>query len=234
MLRVKNVVKKHKGKVILDNLTLDALPGSIVILLGQSGVGKSTFLRILNDLESLDAGSIMLDNVPKADLKNHSFGIVFQNFNLFEHLTVEQNIMIALEKVLHYSTSHAREVAHDLLRTYGLLDKAQSYAAHLSGGQKQRLAIARAVALKPRVMCMDEPTSALDPSLTNSVVHAIKDLAAQGFIVFIATHDTGLLETLDATIYLMHQGALVEKASTHDFATHKEKYPRIAQFVSGA
>ena len=234
MLRIKNVVKKHKDKVILDHVTLDAMPGSIVILLGQSGVGKSTFLRVLNDLETMDAGSIMLDNVHKADLKSHSFGMVFQNFNLFEHLTVEQNIMIALEKVLHYTTSRARQFTHDLLKAYGLLDKAQSYAAHLSGGQKQRLAIARAVALKPRVLCMDEPTSALDPSLTGSVVQAIKALAAQGFIVLIATHDVGLLDTLDSTICLMHQGTIVERASTRDFAAHKEQFPRIAQFVSGA
>jgi polar amino acid transport system ATP-binding protein len=233
MLRINKVVKKYKDKIILDHVTLNAMPGSIIILLGASGVGKSTLLRVLNDLETIDAGSIILDNVAKQDIKNHSFGMVFQNFNLFEHLTVEHNIMIALEKVLHYTTNHARHVAHELLQQYGLLDKAHAYPTQLSGGQKQRLAIARAVALKPRVICMDEPTSALDPLLTNSVAQAIQDLAVQGFIVLVATHDTGLLDKLDATICLMQHGAIVETASTQDFRAHKEKFPHIAQFVAG-
>jgi polar amino acid transport system ATP-binding protein len=165
--------------------------------------------------------------------QQHTIGMVFQNFNLFEHLTVQENITIALEKVLKKSKSTADEIAQRLLTRYGLADKANKYVFQLSGGQKQRLAIARMLAVKPRIICLDEPTSALDPLLTSHVAAAIQELADQGYILLVATHDTVLLEKLNCTIYLMKQGSIIESAASVDFAHNKSAYPQIKKFVEG-
>ena len=159
--------------------------------------------------------------------------MVFQQFNLFAHLTVEENIMLALEKTMGKSSAQAKEIARALLVRYGLADKASAYPSQLSGGQKQRLALARTLALKPTILCMDEPTSALDPLLTSHVAQNIQQLANEGYIVLVASHDTALLDKLNCTIYLLSGGKIIETASSKDFATHKEKYPQIARFVAG-
>jgi len=165
--------------------------------------------------------------------KQHLVGMVFQQFNLFEHLSVEQNITLALEKVASKTAQQAHQIAHTLLAHYGLADKAHARISQLSGGQKQRLAIARSLAMKPEILCLDEPTSALDPLLTTHVGNTITQLAQEGYIVLVATHDTGLLDKLDCTIYLMEEGAIIQTASSVDFKAHPEKYPLIANFVSG-
>jgi polar amino acid transport system ATP-binding protein len=156
MLKLNALTKTYHGKNILDHVSLNVGKGEVAILLGSSGVGKSTLLRILNNLESLDSGSITLDGKP-LDLqqvnKDHTVGIVFQNFNLFEHLTVQENITLALEKTSGKSKKEAQAIARALLKRYGLEDKANNYVTQLSGGQKQRLAIARTLALKPKIVC---------------------------------------------------------------------------------
>ncbi|BDC35314.1 amino acid ABC transporter ATP-binding protein [Candidatus Dependentiae bacterium Noda2021] len=236
MLKIEHLSKSFNDKKIIDDVSLTVNHGEIAVLLGSSGVGKSTLLRVLNNLETPDAGAFTLDGKP-LDLttvnKNHTVGFVFQNFNLFENLTVEQNITLALEKVAGKSHADAVTIAHNLLSQYGLADKKNMYASSLSGGQKQRLALARTLALQPQIICLDEPTSALDPLLTNHVAQSIQDLAQQGFIVLVATHDTSLIERLKATIYLMHQGKIVQSATSTDLADRPEKYGLIKQFISG-
>ncbi len=236
MLEIKNVSKKFGNKTILDHVSLKVQKGEIAVLLGASGVGKSTLLRILNNLETPDSGSFYLDGKP-LDLNNvnqtHTVGFVFQNFNLFDHLTVEENITLALEKALNKTKKEAREIALKLLEHYGLSDKAKSYPNDLSGGQKQRLALARTLALKPKVVCLDEPTSALDPMLTAYVANIIQELAKEGYIVLVATHDTSLLERLHCTIYLMKDGKIIETAPSSELAKSPNSYRQIKNFIAG-
>ena len=236
MLSIKHFSKILHNKNILNNLSLQIKRGEIAVLLGASGVGKSTLFRVLNTLETLDAGTIELDG-KALDLAtihtHHQVGMVFQHFNLFEHLTVLQNITLALEKVAKKTPQQAEEIARELLKKYGLSDKADCMISQISGGQKQRLAIARTLALKPTIVCLDEPTSALDPQLTGQIAKDIKDLADQGYIVLVATHDIHLLEKLPCTIYLMEKGTIVESAPAKEFFTHSQNYPKIADFVAG-
>lgn len=236
MLKIKNLFKSYHDKKIIDDVSLQVNKGEIAVLLGKSGVGKSTLLRILNSLETPDRGQFELNGKP-LDLtqahKKHTVGMVFQQFNLFEHLTVQENITLALEKVANKTDQEAQSIAHELLAKFGLGDKSAMYVNQLSGGQKQRLAIARTLALKPEIICLDEPTSALDPLLTTYVANNIQQLAAQGYIVLVATHDIGLLDKLNCTIYLMEAGKIIETAQSADFKQNKNKYPKLARFVEG-
>lgn len=237
MLVIKNLYKLFAGKAILNNISLEVNRGEIALLLGPSGVGKSTLLRILNNLETIHSGTITIDG-KQLDLTQvnttHTVGMVFQQFNLFEHLTVIQNITLALEKVMGKTHAEALTIAHKLLVHYGLDQKADIFVSRLSGGQKQRLAIARAVALKPSVICMDEPTSALDPLLTTHVANTINTLAHEKYIILIASHDTALLEKLNCTIYLLGENGIIQTALSQDFKHNPEKFPLIHSFVTGA
>jgi len=185
MLEIKNLSKKINGKTILDDISLHVPRGQIAFLLGPSGVGKSTLLRILNNLEHFDSGSIFLDG-NQLDLNNvnrdHTVGMVFQHFNLFDNLTVKENITLPLEKILGKKKQEVDKIAKELLKYYGLQGLENNHTSRLSGGQKQRLAIARTVAMKPKVICFDEPTSALDPLLTGFVSQIINQLAREGYI----------------------------------------------------
>lgn len=236
MLVINQLSKQYHGKKIVDAISLTVQPGEIALLLGSSGVGKSTLLRILNNLETIDAGTVQLNGTNLLHKQKNSkplVGMVFQHFNLFEQLTAAQNITLALELVAHKTKDEARTIAHHLLNHYGLQDKADAYPAQLSGGQKQRLALARTLALKPPVICLDEPTSALDPVLTSSVAQTIQELAEQKYIVLVASHDISLLEKLPCTVYLMQQGKIVEKAQSADLFAHQEQYPHITAFIKG-
>ena len=220
--------------MILDSVSLRVERGEVALLLGKSGVGKSTLLRILNSLDKADSGLVTVDGKMldlSANQSNLTIGMIFQQWNLFDHLTVEQNITLPLEKVLQKSKIEAHAIAHKLLVQYGLETKADDSIMQLSGGQKQRLAIARALALNPKVLCADEPTSALDPLLTHFVAENIQQLAQEGLTVLVASHDTALISQLNCTIYLMEAGKIVETAKSEAFRAHKEQYPLIHKFV---
>lgn len=236
MLKIKNLSKSFNNKKVLDNISFDVKNGEIAVFLGQSGVGKSTLLRILNNLESYEDGEIILNNKP-LDLKKaneeHLIGMVFQQFNLFEHMTVERNITFVLEKSAKKNCHDAKLIAQDLLKKFGLLDKANLPVTELSGGQKQRLAIARTLSLKPQVVCLDEPTSALDPMLTGFVANNIEELRNQNYTVLVTTHDIALIERLECTIYLMDSGKIVESTLSQEYFAHPEQYPLIEKFVTG-
>lgn len=236
MLKIDNVTKSFNKKKILNNVSFTVQKGEIALFLGSSGVGKSTLLRILNNLETVNSGTISLNGTPinlTTINTTHTVGMVFQHFNLFDHLTVEQNITLPLERVLKKSSLEAQKITHTLLERYGLLDKKNKYAAQLSGGQKQRLAIARALAMEPKIICLDEPTSALDPVLTSYVANNIQQLATDGYIVLVATHDTDLLKKLNCTIYLMSEGSIIETAQSQQLHNNPDTFPRIKKFIAG-
>lgn len=236
MLKVKNITKIIHNRPILNDVSFAVNKGEIALFLGSSGVGKSTLLRILNNLETINSGMLLLDDkplTPTALNATHTIGMVFQHFNLFEHITVEQNITLPLERVLNYNHEQAQKQAHELLTKYALLEKKDMYAAQLSGGQKQRLAIARAIAMKPHIICLDEPTSALDPVLTAQVAHHIQQLANEGYIVLVATHDTDLIKKLKCTLYLMNKGSIVESAHSQEFDAKSDSFPQLKKFIAG-
>lgn len=234
MFKVKNLNKAVNNKPILRNVNFEVEHGQVAIFLGGSGVGKSTLLRVLNHLEGYETGEFSLDEVP-LDLtqvnKNHTVGMVFQHFNLFEHLSVEENITLALMKVKGISKQEAEEIASNLLIRYGLEDKKKSGIHKLSGGQKQRLAIARTLALDPKIICLDEPTSALDPLLTTQVAKSISELAADHRIVLVATHDMQLVKHLDAKIFLMKEGSIVESCLKKDYEEDPTAFPYLQCFL---
>lgn len=231
MLEISNISKQFGQKKVLTDISFTVKPGEVAFLLGPSGVGKSTLLRLLNNLETLDTGTILLNGHP---LKPAEAGMVFQQFNLFDNMTVERNITFPLIKVAKKTPEEAQKIAHDLLKRYGLDDKAHDYVSQLSGGQKQRLAIARSLAMKPRIICLDEPTSALDPLLTNYVAQAIQNLATEGYIVLVASHDIALLKQLECTIYVMKEkGKIAQSAHSKEYKAHPDAYPIIKQFIEG-
>jgi polar amino acid transport system ATP-binding protein len=236
MLSIIKASKSFHNKKILDNLDLTVGRGEVAILLGASGVGKSTLLRALNNLEKIDSGSIFLDSTPLELEKvnvHHTVGMVFQQFNLFEHLTVLENITLALIHAARKKKQEAEEIALSLLKKYNLLEKRDSYIGQLSGGQKQRVAVARALALKPRIICFDEPTSALDPSFKNQVAQTIQQLGREKYIVLVATHDILLLDLLDCTVHLMDRGTIIESANSKKLLANLENYPCIQKFIAG-
>ncbi len=233
MLNIHNISKTFNGKKIFTDLSLTVGPGQIALLLGSSGVGKSTLLRILSNLETPDTGTILLDGKPLKDYPPYTVGMVFQHFNLFKHLSVEHNITLALEKIFGWDSAKAHEHAYKLLEQYNIEDKASQPITSLSGGQKQRLAIARALALNPRIVCMDEPTSALDPRLTHSIAQEIQNLAQKGHIVIVSTHDMNLVSHLDCTIYLIDQGHIIETASSKELQTEAHGFKHISTFIKG-
>lgn len=233
MLSVKNVRKTINGKTILNSISFDVPKGKVAAFLGSSGAGKTTLLRILNNLEPLDSGAVMFDGMA-LDLrnvsKNHTVGMVFQHFNLFEHLSVQENITLPLCQQ-GSSKEQALEVARGLLQKYGLHDKAKNSPCKLSGGQKQRLAIARAEALNPQIICMDEPTSALDPILTNQVATYVQDLAKDNRIVLLTTHDMGLIARLDCHLFFMKDGNIVEQTTKEAFKASPDSFPHFRSYL---
>jgi polar amino acid transport system ATP-binding protein len=230
MLSLKNISKHFQNKLVVDDVSFDVQPGEVVVLLGKSGVGKSTILRILSGLESNEVGSIHLHDQPLAP---QSVGMVFQEFNLFPHLTVEENITLPLQKVAGKTEAQAQEIAHALLVTYELTAQANMYPHKLSGGQKQRVAFARTLAMQPKILCCDEPTSALDPILTSKVAQEINKLAHQGLMIILATHDTELIKQMACTIYLMKHGKIIEATTSEELMKNPEKYPFIKNFTQG-
>jgi len=230
MLNIKNIVKKFYEKPIIDDISITVQPGEILVLLGGSGVGKSTVLRILSNLEQANSGQLELDAQP-LDFKD--VGMVFQDFNLFSNLTVLDNLVYPLVHVAKMNEQQAKQKALSVLAKFNIDQKANTYPSSLSGGQKQRVAIARALCMEPKVICMDEPTSALDPMLTTEVGQIIQSMAKQGIIIVIATHDIGLLESLSCTICLMKDGKIIEKATSEELKNQPEMFIQIRNFMQG-
>lgn len=236
MLKVNHLSKTIQSKKILNDLNFEIDHGKIAIFLGQSGAGKSTLLRILNNLDSYDSGSFILDG-SALNLANvnhaHTVGMVFQHFNLFENLNAEDNIVYTLTHCKGVDKKVAKHIAGRLLERYGLQHHSKVHVSQLSGGQKQRLAIARTLAVDPKIVCLDEPTSALDPRLTNQVANFITELAAENRIVILTTHDMNLLDRLNGHLFLMESGTIIESASKSECMANPTIYPKLQNFLKG-
>ncbi len=222
-LRMEGIRKSLGGRLILDDVTLDVPRGGLTVLIGPSGAGKSTFLQCINQLIAPDAGSIYLNGalVDARDKRSLSafrqqVGMIFQDFNLFDHLTAVDNVSIALRKVKGMPKAAARERGLAELDRVGLARRADLYPAELSGGQKQRVAIARALAMDPIAILLDEPTSALDPELVGEVLSVIRDLAAGGMTMIMATHQMDFARALATEIVFMEKGRIIERGRPLD------------------
>lgn len=220
ILRAEHFTKYLTGRKILDDCSISMRPGDVKVLIGPSGAGKSTFLQCINCLLEPDEGEIWLGD-HKVDLKNtqalcdlrQHVGMIFQDFNLFDHLSAEDNVALALRKVRGMSKADALERARHELARVGLAERAKLYPAQLSGGQKQRVAIARALAMDPTVLLLDEPTSALDPELVGEVLTVIRDLAAHGMPMIMVTHQMEFARAVATEILFMEQGRVIEQGS---------------------
>ena len=199
--------------------------GEVVVVIGPSGSGKSTFLRCLNGLEEIDSGSIVIDGILLDDTKKNRLeirkevGMVFQQFNLFPHMTVLENVTLAQRRVRKKSKQAARAMSMDLLEKVGIDEKADSYPSQLSGGQQQRVAIARALAMMPKVMLFDEATSALDPEMIGEVLDVMKDLAREGMTMVCVTHEMGFAREVSDRVIFMEDGKIVEVGTAEHFFT---------------
>ena len=237
MIKVTDVHKRFGRLEVLKGIWLDVAKGEVVVILGPSGSGKSTLLRSINGLETIEGGSIVVDGVRVHDSREtlhrvrQLTGMVFQQFNLFPHRTVLQNITMAPIHVQKKPRAEAGELARGLLAKVGLPDKADVYPSKLSGGQQQRVAIARALAMNPKVMLFDEPTSALDPELIKEVLDVMKDLAMDGMTMVVVTHEIGFAKEVADKVVFIDQGMKIEEAATDQFFSNPT-HERTKLFLS--
>ncbi len=237
MIKVKNLHKSFGKLEVLCGIDEHIQKGEKVVVIGPSGSGKSTFLRCLNLLETPTKGEIYIDdeliNTPKADVNKirEKMGMVFQQFNLFPHLSIMDNIILAPMKVKKMSKADASDKARDLLKKVGLLEKADAFPAQLSGGQQQRIAIARALAMDPEIMLFDEPTSALDPEMVGEVLGVMKDLADAGMTMVVVTHEMGFAREVASRVLFMDQGIIMEQGKPSDIFTNPQN-ERTQSFLS--
>lgn len=237
MIEVKNLQKSFEGLRVLDGVDLTIRKGDKVVLVGPSGCGKSTFLRCLNLLERPDGGEVYfegrLQGGPDTDvnLLRRRMGMVFQQFNLFPHLTVRQNITLAPVQLKLKTQPEADALALSLLERIGLADKADAYPSKLSGGQKQRIAIVRALAMEPEVMLFDEPTSALDPEMVGEVLEVIKGLVKSGMTSVIVTHEMGFAREVSDRVLFMADGIIAESGTPDEVFNHPQN-PRLQDFLA--
>ena len=224
IVQAENIRKTYNGGVeALKGITLNVRRQEVVVIIGPSGSGKSTLLRCLNGLEEIDSGSITADGIPLDDNKRHrlqirtEMGMVFQAFNLFPHMTVQENINLAQRLVRGKSKGDADHTTLDLLAKVGMTDKSGSYPGQLSGGQQQRVAIARALAMSPKVMLFDEATSALDPEMIGEVLEVMKTLAGEGMTMLVVTHEMGFAREVADRICFMEDGRMVEEGPVRSF-----------------
>ena len=215
MIKLENVHKSFGKNEVLKGINLHIEQGQVVVIIGPSGSGKSTVLRTMNYLEEPTSGKVIVDGMDLSDKKKLNdvraeVGMVFQNFNLFPHMTVMENLTLAQTKVRKTSMEEAKKIGIALLDRVGLADKANAYPDSLSGGQKQRVAIARALAMKPKVMLFDEPTSALDPEMVSEVLDVMKSLAEEGMTMVIVTHEMGFAKKVADRVLFVDGGLILE------------------------
>ena len=238
IIKVENLRKCFKKTIhALNGIDIEIKNGEVVVVVGPSGCGKSTFLRCLNLLETPTEGKIYFEGTDitdhKTDINKHrqKMGMVFQQFNLFPHMTVLKNMTLAPMKLLKMPKEEAERNAMALLEKVGLADRANAYPSQLSGGQKQRVAIVRALAMNPEVMLFDEPTSALDPEMVGEVLDVMRDLAKSGMTMVVVTHEMGFAREVGNRVLFFEEGKIVEDASPDEFFNNP-KSPRLKEFLS--
>ncbi len=246
MIRTEHVSKKFGSLEVLKDISLTVENGEVICIIGPSGAGKSTFLRSLNQLETITGGKIFIEDelflhrehdrtVESMDKKRHKelmleMGMVFQHFNLFPHKTVLENLMLAPMTVKGKTKEEIEPLARKLLEDVGLSEKADEYPSKLSGGQKQRVAIARALAMQPKIMLFDEPTSALDPELVGEVLNVMKKLAEEGMTMLCVTHEMGFAREVADRVVFMADGVIMEESAPEEMFNHPQN-PRTQQFL---
>lgn len=236
IIEVKNLTKKFGSLTVLNNITETIHQGERVVIIGPSGSGKSTFLRCLNLLEQPTMGNIIFESIEittkkiNIDAIRQKMGMVFQHFNLFPHLTVMQNIILAPLTQKRMTKGQAEQKGMELLERVGLADKATEYPSRLSGGQKQRIAIVRSLAMNPDVMLFDEPTSALDPEMVGEVLAVMKELAQDGMTMVVVTHEMGFAREVADMVLFMDEGIVAEKGSPEQIFGNPQN-PRLKQFL---
>ena len=237
IVRMKDVVCRFGNVVALDGVSLEVERGDVVCIIGPSGSGKSTLLRCLNALEDIQAGDIAIDNfkIDRHQKQIHEIrlevGMVFQQFNLFPHLTVLENVNLAQRVVRKRPVAEATAVSQSLLAKVGLSDKIDAFPGQLSGGQKQRVAIARALAMNPKIMLFDEATSALDPEMIGEVLEVMKNLAKEGMTMLVVTHEMGFAREVADRVVFLDSGKIVETGLPNDIFTNP-KHPRTREFLA--
>lgn len=214
VLKVKNISKKFDNEVIFQNVNIELHKGEVVSIIGKSGSGKSTFLKCINRLEEIDSGDIYFNdknikNMPLIELRQ-KIGIVFQDYNLFEHLSVIENLTLGLQKIKKFPIEECNQLAIEILKKIDLLDKKDKYPSELSGGQQQRVAIARTLLMKPDIILLDEPTSALDKEIKSSVLNLIAELVQQDMTLIIVSHEENFVEKVSDKIYKFESSTLME------------------------
>ena len=236
-LRVVGLKKHYGDRVVLDDVNLEVYPGQIVAVIGSSGSGKSTLLRCVNLIEEITDGQIFLDGEDISapgideDKVRAQVGLVFQSFNLFAHLTIRQNITLALRNVKKLDKGAAEQIADLWLQRIGLGDRADSYPDKISGGQQQRTAIVRAVAMDPKVVLLDEVTSALDPELVGDVLNLIRDLKSNGTTILMATHELSFAKEVADWVIFLEDGKIYEEGESREFFSNP-KLPRTKEFLA--
>ena len=237
LIKVDNLCKSFGDTAVLKGINAEIDKGDVMVVIGASGSGKSTFLRCLNLLEEPTSGSIFFEGVDITDasvninIHRQKMGMVFQQFNLFPHMTVLRNLTLGPIKLLKQSKEEAETNAMKLLERVGLADRADAYPSQLSGGQKQRIAIVRALAMNPDVMLFDEPTSALDPEMVGEVLEVMKQLAKDGMTMVVVTHEMGFAREVGTNIVFVDEGVIVEQGAPAEFFENP-KSPRLKEFLS--
>ena len=237
MISVKNLCKSFGDHQVLKDINEHIAPGEKIVIIGPSGSGKSTFLRCMNLLERPTSGQIIFDGIditdPKTDINKvrQHMGMVFQNFNLFPHKTIMENITLAPVRLKLMKSEEAKEEALRLLKLVNLEEKADAYPGQLSGGQKQRIAIVRSLAMKPKMMLFDEPTSALDPEMVGEVLEVMKNLADQGMTMAVVTHEMGFAKEVGTRVMFMDEGRILEQGTPEDIFDNP-KEARTQEFLS--
>jgi len=248
VVKLEKVNKFYKKLHVLRDIDMEVYRGEVVVLIGASGSGKTTCLRCINHLETIDSGCIYVDGEPigcwtdekgvnRKDSEKHlnkkrsRIGMVFQRFNLFSHMTVLENVMLALKTVQKMPKEKAKEIALQQLNHVGLGDKKDAYPSRLSGGQQQRVAIARSLAMQPKLMLFDEPTSALDPELVGEVLETMTNLAKEGMTMIVVTHEMGFAREVGNRILFLHEGAILEQGTPEEIL-NQPKNERTKTFLS--